>query len=331
MPPRLRDRVRAGPGGAEHRTIAVAFVEFSGTDELLERKGTAELAAALDEVVRNVQGAVAANDVTFFESDIAADGGKIMLTAGAPLTSGHDEERMLRATRRIVERIGVLPLRVGVNRGGVFAGEFGPPFRRTYSVKGDAVNLAARVMSKARAGQLLATPEVVDRSPTTFETELLPPFTVKGKARPVVAVSIGSVAGVRTEALTDACAGHGRAVEIVGEPGIGKSRLLAELRGRTDVPSLVVVCAEYDAATPYAPFRTLLREVLGLPRGATPADLHRRVVEEVVRLAPRLEAWLPALGPLLDAHLPDTRETALVDPSFRKARLEDVAVDLLGA
>ena len=80
--------------------ITVAFVQFSGTDELLVRTGPDALADALDEVVRNVQRACADHDVTFFETDINRDGGKIMLTAGAPRSADHDEERMLRVARR---------------------------------------------------------------------------------------------------------------------------------------------------------------------------------------------------------------------------------------
>ena len=157
VPSGIREHVLAQPGDAEHRTIAVAFVQFSGTDALLEQSGPAALAEALDEVVRNVQDATAAHGVTFFESDINRDGGKIMLTAGAPRSLGHEEDRMLRAARVVIERPGVLPVRIGVNRGPVFSGDFGPAFRRTYSVKGDAINLAARVMGKAQPGEVLAT------------------------------------------------------------------------------------------------------------------------------------------------------------------------------
>ncbi len=108
-----------------------------------------------------------------------------MLTAGAPRSADHDEERMLRVARIVLDRAGRLPLRIGINRGHVFSGDFGPPFRRTYSVKGDAINLAARVMGKAAPAQVLATSEVVARSQTVFRANELPPFLVKGKTLPV--------------------------------------------------------------------------------------------------------------------------------------------------
>ena len=158
LPVAIREHLLAQPGDAEHRTVTVAFVEFSGTDALLEQQGPRALADALGEVIANVQRSSAAHGVTFFETDINRDGGKIMLTAGAPVSHGHDEDRMLRATRLIVERAGVLPLRVGVNRGPVFAGDFGPFFRRTYSVKGDAINLGGSGLEPGRTGRAAGHP-----------------------------------------------------------------------------------------------------------------------------------------------------------------------------
>ena len=102
------------------------------------------------------------HQVAFFETDIAPNGGKIMLMAGAPRSTGNDEERMLRAMRAVMAADSPLPLRIGVNRGRIFVGDFGPPYRRTYSVKGDAVNLAARLMARAEPGQILATGEVLE-------------------------------------------------------------------------------------------------------------------------------------------------------------------------
>ena len=90
---------------------------------------------------------------------------------------------MLLALRDIISRDRELPLRIGVNKGSVYAGEIGPAFRRTFTVMGDAVNLAARLMAKAGPGEIVATPDVVEGSRTLFEQTALEPFTRQGKAR----------------------------------------------------------------------------------------------------------------------------------------------------
>jgi class 3 adenylate cyclase/tetratricopeptide (TPR) repeat protein len=349
LPRPIRAHLLAGNAEPEHRTIAVAFVQFSGTDELLTREGPVAVAEALDDVVRNVQGACSEHEVTFFETDINRDGGKIMLTAGAPRSADHDEERMLRVARLVLDRAGRLPLRIGINRGRVFSGDFGPTFRRTYSVKGDAINLAARVMGKASPGQALATLEVVQRSHTVFRTVELPPFMVKGKSQPVRAAEIGELVGARDEermdvpligraeematlhaALDAVRARNGRLVEVVGEPGIGKSRLVEELLADVDdVPVVSAPCEEYESSTAYFPFRRLLRDVLGVPAGADAAEVARRLVDRVSVNAPHLVPWLPLLGVPMDLKLAPTQATDELDEQFRKGRLEDVVSEFL--
>lgn len=350
LPPPIRAQLLLAPGESEHRRIAVAFVQFSGTDGLLKSAGPDATAAALDECVRNVQHACADHKVTFLESDINRDGGKIMLVAGAPRSSRHDEERMLRAVSEIVGRAGTLALRVGVNRGAVFSGDFGPDFRRTYSVKGDAVNLAARVMAKAAPGQVLATRAVVAASRTAFRYHALPPFTVKGKSRPIEAVAIGAVEtaaanknalqgnfvgrrhelAVLSSALDRVRHGHGSLIELIGEPGMGKSRVIDELRRRAEDLRIVDgPIGSYQSNTAYYPFRSLLRRLLGM----TPGDEHdavaSRLTDRVNGSAPRLRPWLPLLGIVLDLDLPPTRESADLDEHFRAAKLADVTAEFL--
>jgi class 3 adenylate cyclase/tetratricopeptide (TPR) repeat protein len=349
LPQPIRAHLLAGNAEPEHRTIAVAFVQFSGTDAMLTHEGPVAVAEALDDVVRNVQGACAEHEVTFFETDINRDGGKIMLTSGAPRSSGHDEERMLRVARLVLDRMGRLPLRIGINRGAVFSGDFGPAFRRTYSVKGDAINLAARVMGKASPGQALATLEVVQRSHTVFRTVELPPFMVKGKSQPVRAAEIGELVGARDEermdvpligraeematlraALDDVRARRGRLVEVVGEPGIGKSRLVEELlAGVDDLTVVSAPCEEYESSTAYFPFRRLLREVLGVPARADAAEVTHRLENRVSVNAPHLVPWLPLLGVPMDLELAPTRATEELDEQFRKGRLEAVVSEFL--
>ncbi len=349
VPLQIRDHLLAEGDEAEHRTIAVAFIEFSGTEELLEREGPDALAEALDECVRTVQHAAERHQVAFFETDVSGNGGKIVLIAGAPRSAGNDEERMLRAMRAIMNRPGRLPLRIGVNCGHVFAGDFGPPYRRTYSVKGDAVNLAARVMGKAAPGQILATEAIVKRSRATFDLEALEPFMVKGKAQPVQAYGVGSLTGTGgetvtstlflgrdrelatlVEALDSAREWQGRIVEVVGEPGMGKSRLVEELRARAEGVIVVgAVCEEYEASTPYFAFRDLLWASLGLGAGDQ-ADAAERLRETLATIAPHLLPWLPLIAIPLHVEVPPTPETDQLEEQFRRPRLEDAVGELLG-
>src|SRR5262249_24740945 len=130
-------------------------------------------------------------DVSFLDSDIASDGAKIRLSAGAPRAVGDDEERMLLALRHVIEAGPPLPVRVGLNQGPVFTGQVGPAYRRWYAVMGDTVNLAARLRAKAPPGHRYATRDVLRGAKTPFDQTALEPFLVKGKSRPVQAWDVG--------------------------------------------------------------------------------------------------------------------------------------------
>jgi class 3 adenylate cyclase/tetratricopeptide (TPR) repeat protein len=349
VPAGIREHLLAGGLDAEHRSVSAAFVELLGTDELLGRAGPAALAEALDGCIRAAQDAAARSGATFFATDISRGGTKVILVAGAPTTAGDDEERVLRAARALVAADTPLPVRVGVAGGRVFAGDFGPPYRRTYNLIGDALNTAARLMGKASPGQVIATQALVERSRTPFATRPLEPLSVKGKAQPIPAAEVheprrfeergehaGPLVGREREltalltALRSAQRGRGRAVELVGEPGIGKSRLVEELRRRADaLPVLVGPCREYDASTPYHPFERLLRDALGLrsPGRRAGAELEERVAST----RPDLLPWLPLVAVPLRLDVRPTPEVERLDERFRRARLELVTLDLLGA
>jgi class 3 adenylate cyclase/tetratricopeptide (TPR) repeat protein len=350
IPTATREHVLAGLHEPEHKRVTIAFIHFDETDLLIERSGSAECADALDELVSDVQRAADKNGVCFLGTDVDRDGGKIILTAGAPTASGSDEERMLLTLREIMDGERDLKVRIGVNRGPVFAGDIGPFYRRTYTVMGDAVNLAARLMAKAQPGEILATESVLQPSRTSFAVKTLEPFHVKGKAQPVHAFALGAVSQrpartttvtstplvgrehemeVLLAALASVRRGVGRIVEIVGEPGIGKSRLIEELRANAaEFVALSAACELYHASTPYSPLVSLLRRLFGildLEDGAVAAERLRSVVAGV---APHLMPWIPLLGIALDVAIPPTPEVEQLDDEFRRRRLEEVTAEL---
>ncbi len=352
LPAGLRDHLAAAPVEGEHRQVAVAFVEFSGSSALLASRGSDGLATALDELITTVQEASERHQVTFWETDIAHDGGKVMLVAGAPRATDDDDGRMLVTVREVVDKGSELSLRAGINRGRVFTSGFGPAYRRTYSAKGDAVNLAARLMARAKAKEVYASDSVMQHSRVQFISEELEPFLVKGKVAPVqahlVQAMTTSTSLLRRPAsalvgrddelaklegmLGRARGGHGSCAEIAGPPGIGKSRLIEAIQERAgSVRVLTVVCDEYRSAIPYASTGQLLRVGLGIDQDADPTVVGARLTAEVADRAPNLAPWLPLLASVAGAAVPPTPESSALDGRFRNERLESTFIDFLSS
>jgi class 3 adenylate cyclase len=350
VPVGLREALITDHPESEHRRVTVAFVHFDGTDEMIGSEGPGVTADRLHSLVTITQRAVERQEVTFLGTDTDRDGGKIILTAGAPATSGDDEHRMLLAVREIMDAGAPVPIRIGVNRGSVFVGEVGPPYRRTFTVMGDAVNLAARLMAKAETGQILSTPEILARSRTRFETIDLEPFSVKGKSRPVRAQAVGTHLGAQTvgttlelpllgrqaemrqlaELAAAAAAGHGSVIEIVGQTGSGKSRLVSALRQMaSDRMQLSAVCERYDKSTPYHEVRRLLRSLLDLPSDSGDEAMGTRFLAELGGRAPELLPWAPLLARAIGVTVPETAESRDLEEEFRRRRLARVVIDLL--
>jgi class 3 adenylate cyclase/tetratricopeptide (TPR) repeat protein len=348
IPTALRDHLLSA-AEPEHRTATVAFVHFDGVDELVVSHGVDVLASGLHELVSRAQAAAESNGVTFLGTDIDHDGGKIILVAGAPAALGDDEGRMLLCLRSIIDTDATLPVRIGVNKGHVFAGDIGPAYRRTYTVMGDAVNLAARVMSMAVPGQILSTGPVLDASSVAFNALPLEPFMVKGKKDPVHAFMVGHSTGSKREisrdlplvgrdeemdafraALIDVRGGRGSILEVVGNPGMGKTRLLSEFRREApDLSQVLSSCELYESSIAYLPFRRLLRLLLGDAAGTDPGSFARRLEEDVRKRAPDLLPWLPLLAIVADVDVPMTPEVQALSDEFRRAKLDEVMSDYL--
>lgn len=347
LPVALRTHLGSVSTGSEHRLATVAFLKYKGVDDLLAREGPEATALVLDEMVTAVQAAADEEKVTFLASDLDDNGGKIILVTGVPTAGDDDEGRMLRALRYIADCPLRLALQIGVNRGHVFAGEIGAEFRRTFTVMGDTVNLAARLMAAAPQGGILSTAAVLNRSHTLFATEDVPPFKVKGKTAPVQAYAVGTAEGINPEvrstlpfvgrqaeiekleiAMASAEKGAGRVILVEADRGLGKSRLVDEVRGRhPDVLMLLLQGEPYGQGTPYLPFQRSLRGFLGI--SSDDDQLAAEQLKELVAaLGPEMGPLAGLLGPLIDVELADTPESAAITPEFRRDRTADLLVQL---
>jgi class 3 adenylate cyclase/predicted ATPase len=350
VPVALRLRLAQRGGEAEHRLASVGFVKFMGTDDLIASDGPAATADALDAIVQSVQYAADREGVTFLASDIDANGGKIILVTGVPATQEDDEGRMLRAARTVMDHPLPLPVRIGVNRGHVFSGDIGTPYRRTFTIMGDTVNLAARLMAAAKPGEVYATGTVLDQSRTQFETEALEPFYVKGKSEPVQAYGVGAATGTRAEtfgalpfrgrdkelallqdALEVAEAGKGGAVLIEAERGVGKTRLTTEFISAA--PEIEVFLSQGEpqrTAVPYHALRGPMRLLLGID-AMDRAGAGRQLLTSIKRLNEDLLPFAPLLAPIVDADVAPTPETQAIAEEFRRRRVADLVVSTLDA
>jgi class 3 adenylate cyclase/tetratricopeptide (TPR) repeat protein len=352
LPEIVRAHLLEGHAVPEHRTASVAFLQFTGLDRIIDDLGVDATASRLDDLVRQVQDACQRYEVCFLDSDLAADGVKIRLSAGAPRVVGDDEERMLLALRQIVDADLPLPVQVGVNRGPVFTGEVGPGYRRWYAVMGDTVNLAARVMGKAPAGHLYATREVLRHARGRFRQSEVGPFTVKGKIRPVHAWDVGPplrsaedqairpelpLVGRKQEverlgsAMAAARRGAGSLIELVGETGSGKSRLLSEARKLGEgMRVLRTTCEVVTQETPYFPWRELLRQLLGAGWDDPEQRVRERLEAEIRAGQPDLLPWLPLIAIVVDVPVPSSTEVDELAAEARASKLREVVLRFLG-
>src|SRR5258708_6234411 len=293
----------------ETRQVTVLFDEISGSTALAEKLGPEELHESMRTVWDLIAADIRAND-GIIEKYI---GDAVVAAFGAvgEVELDHPEQAqraalailaaLERANERIVQRTERrLALRVGVNTGIAVTGAIGDK-ESEFGVLGDAVNVAARLEQAAEPGEILVGDATYRRTPGLFMYEPHPPIVARGKTAPVVAWRLVATAaedvapdrrtalvGRDTEmatllgALDDALAGRGGLVSIVGEAGLGKSRLVDELIADPRVRGARVGgvrCTPYDQHRAYGTVADLPRRVVGIQRTAS-ADHALHVISE---------------------------------------------------
>jgi hypothetical protein len=290
-------------------------------------------------------------------------GDGIMALFGAPLAHEDHAVRACYAALRMQEGVqkyaeevrrthgAVVKIRVGLNSGEVVVRAIGSDLHMDYTAVGQTTHLAARVEQLAEPGTTLLTPATLALAEDFVQMKSLGPMRVKGLSDAVEVYELVGANAARSrfqahaargltkfvgraneiaqlaEALDLARRGRGQVVGAVGEPGVGKSRLLWEFAHshRTD-GSLVLEAASvsYGKAITYLPVSELLRGYFQIePRDDT-RKIREKVTDKLLSLDRALEAALPALLALLDVSVDDESWTGLAPPQRRQRTLDAV-------
>jgi len=305
----------------ERRVVTILFSDVKGSTPMAERLDPEEFTEIMEGAFD-----VLIEPVTRYEGTLARlAGDQILAFFGAPIAHEDDAERACRAALDIIagaqeyaarleaERgISGFNVRVGIHTGLVVVGEVGSDLRVEYTAMGDAVNLASRMETAAEPGTILITEGTYRLIAPLFETEALGPIEVRGKAEPVSVYRVLSakaaagkprgIAGLESPlvgreaefsalqgALERLRAGMGGIITIVGEAGIGKSRLVAELRRAAAPLNVRWVegrCLSYGGSIAYLPWLDMLHGLLGMSAEDPPLALRDAVRTWVQRLCP---------------------------------------------
>ncbi len=328
VPEALLHKIRAArAGGAmrgERRTVTMLFADIEGSTAAAERLDPEEWAEVVNGAFEHLIA-----PVYRYEGTLARlQGDAILAFFGAPIAHEDDPIRAVHAGLEMLDSIRgyaddvrrrtsvPIAIRIGINTGLVVVGEVGSDLRVEYTALGDAINVAARMEQTADPGTVRITEHTAGLLEEVFSLTEIGPVEVRGRSDPVTALRVDGVAAAGAPEVAAAPlvgrdreraelsgvlerleAGVGGVTTIVGEAGIGKSRLLATMRddaegrfavaGTSDAPGDIAWfeghARSFDTGVPYAPFLDGAVRWLGLVE-LSDAAAYRRISEGVARV-----------------------------------------------
>jgi class 3 adenylate cyclase/tetratricopeptide (TPR) repeat protein len=334
----------------ERKQVTVLFVDVSGFTALSARLDPEDVHALMTHAFEIMLAEVHRYEGTV--NQFLGDG--IMALFGAPIAHEDHAQRAVRAAlgiqraledyQRELERDRALTFRVrqGLNSGLVVVGSIGSDLRMDYTAVGDTTNVAARLQQAAEPGSIVIGETTHRLVADYFDTRSLGELSVRGKAEPIRAWTVQAAREGRTRldagaqrgltpfvgrgheldtleaAFARTRAGHGQVVFVVGEPGIGKSRLLYEFRGRSsDADWREGHCLSFGRATAFHPLVDLLKRWVGIDERDADNVAMTKLEDAIAAIGDDVRAAAPYLRYLLSLGPADAAITAL-DPRERR-------------
>ncbi|MFB0533297.1 MAG: AAA family ATPase [Desulfatiglandales bacterium] len=345
----------------ERKYITVLFSDLSGYTAMSERLDPEEV----KEIMSRIFGEIA-QVVTKYEGFIEKFiGDAVVALFGVPKGHEDDPVRAIRAAKgihdlleamspRIEERVGrSLSMHTGINTGLVVTGEVDVE-KGTHGVSGETINLASRLSSLAKPGEILVGPDTYRQTGGYFTFESLEPARVKGKAEPIQVykvlspkerpITIHRLSGLRakligrkaeitqlSEAVKNLRKGKSRIFSICGDAGTGKSRLIEEFKATLDLKEIQWLEGHsyaYAQNIPYFPLIDFLNGVFQIEEGDPPGKVRERVESRIGDLVGKREDIVPYVGSLYALSYPEAEG---MSPEFWKSRLKDAIQKILPA
>jgi predicted ATPase/class 3 adenylate cyclase len=364
-PKHLAERILSSKSAleGERKQVTVLFADMKGSMELLADRDPEEARKLLDPVLEHMMEAVHRYEGTV--NQVMGDG--IMALFGAPLA--HEDHavracyaalRMQESVKKYAESIqrteGVpIQIRVGVNSGEVVVRSIGNDLKMDYTAVGQSTHLAARMEQMAVPGSVLMTADSLRLAEGFVQVKAIGPVNIKGMSEAVEVYEVSGAGPVRSrlqaaaargltrfvgrtaefetlcQALERAGAAHGQVVALVGEPGVGKSRLFWEFtHSRRTVDWLILESGSvsYGKATPYLPLIDLLKAYFKIIDRDDQREIREKITGKLLTLDRTLETTMPAVLTLLDVAVEDQQWQTL-DPPQRRQRIIEAVKRLL--
>jgi class 3 adenylate cyclase/tetratricopeptide (TPR) repeat protein len=365
-PKHLAEKIRTAPTPleGERKHVTVLFADLKGSLELLNDRDPEEARALINPVLEQMMEAVHRYEGQV--NQVMGDG--IMALFGAPVAHEDHGLRACYAALRMQESVkayadtvrrteGVpIQIRVGLNSGEVFLGPVGSDLQLEYTAIGQTTHLAARMEQMATPGSILMSPDTEALTRGYVQLKPLGPLPVKGLPTPVEVYELVGAGSARSrlqaaaargltkfvgraaeierleEAFERARGGHGQVVAVVGDAGVGKSRLYWEFTHSPRLRDWLIVessSVSYGKASPYLPIIELLRSYFGIEPRDDARKIGEKVTGKLLSLERALEPAIPALLSLLDVPVDDPQWQRLDPPQRRQRMLDGVKRVLL--
>jgi class 3 adenylate cyclase/tetratricopeptide (TPR) repeat protein len=347
----------------ERKLVTVLFADVASFTAMSENLDPEEVHQVMDGCFKILMDEIHQYEGTI--NQFTGDG--VMAIFGAPVAHENHAQRACYAAlsvqnniqkyaEGIKEKFGInFNLRIGLNSGPVVVGAIGDNLRMDYTAVGDTTNLAERLQALAVPGTVMVSENAHRLAKDYFEFGQPKTVELKGKKQPQKAYALLNVSEIGSrleaasakgltrfvgrknsmaalmEAYTRAQSGSGQVVGIVGDAGVGKSRLLLEFKKRLPQDEITYLegrCLHYGYSMAYLPVLGILRDYFQIKDEDREIIINQKIMHKIARLDKKLKSNLPALRDLLSLQ-PDDDEYCVLEPQKKRQKMFEAIRDLL--